>query len=173
MFTPQNIVRKSVRQTWLFTVFNVLLFIGLVCATAAAQNVNVTATAGTASASYTTLKGAFDAINAGTHQGAITVDIALSTTEGATPAVLNSSGAGSAVYTSVLIRPSADGVTVAGATPTGRGVIELNGADNVTIDGDNPNTGGTNRKSSPGKTVDRGCQLLYFCAHNWKTIIPY
>src|SRR5207237_8296687 len=44
-----------------------------------------------------------------------------------------------------LMRPSADGLSIAGATPTGRGVVELNGADNVTIDGDNPNTGGTNR----------------------------
>ena len=108
--------------------------------------VTVTATAGTTGPTdYTTLKGAFDAINAGTHQGAITIDIVANTTEGATPAVLNSSGAGSASYTSVLIRPTNDGVTIAGTTPTGRGVIELNGADNVTIDGDNPNTGGTNR----------------------------
>jgi hypothetical protein len=145
MFPPSNIAQKIVRRTWLFTIFNVLVFSALLCVAAAAQNVNVTATAGTASASYTTLKGAFDAINAGTHQGAITVNIALSTTEGATPAVLNSNGAGSASYTSVLIQPSADGVTVAGTTPTGRGVIELNGADNVTINGDNPNTAGTNR----------------------------
>src|SRR5205085_4080483 len=144
-FISQHIARKTISRTWLFAIINVLFFSSLLCVTAAAQNVNVTATAGTASASYTTLKGAFDAINAGTHQGAITIDIALSTVEGATPAVLNSNGAGSAVYTSVLIRPSADGVTVAGATPSGRGVVELNGADNVTIDGDNPNTGGINR----------------------------
>ena len=143
--TDRNIARETLSRKWLFAIFNVLLFIGITCVAAAAQNVNVTATAGTANASYTTLKGAFDAVNAGTHQGAIIMEIAVSTAEGATPAVLNSSGAGSASYTSVLIRPSADGVTVAGATPTGRGVIELNGADNVTIDGDNPNTAGTNR----------------------------
>lgn len=108
--------------------------------------VTVTATAGTTGPTdYGTLKLAFDAINAGTHQGAITVSIVASTTEGATPAVLNSSGAGSALYTSVLIQPTNDGVTVDGTAPTGRGVIELNGADNVTINGDNPNTGGTNR----------------------------
>ncbi|MCC6280312.1 MAG: hypothetical protein IT262_06925, partial [Saprospiraceae bacterium] len=107
--------------------------------------VSVTATAGTPGPTpYTTLKEAFDAINAGTHQGAITVGITASTSETA-PAVLNSSGAGSAVYTSVLVQPTADGVTVSGATVAGRGLIELNGADNVTIDGDNPNTGGTNR----------------------------
>ena len=114
-------------------------------ATASAQ-VSVTATAGTVGPTpYTTVKGAFDAINAGTHQGAVTISITASTAEGATAAVLNGSGAGAAVYTSVLIRPTVDGVTIAGASVTGRGVIELNGADNVTIDGDNPNTGGTNQ----------------------------
>ncbi|HXU36937.1 MAG TPA: hypothetical protein VN937_11290 [Blastocatellia bacterium] len=108
--------------------------------------VTVTATAGTTGPTdYGTLKLAFDAINAGTHQGVITVNIVASTTEGATPAVLNSNGAGTASYTSVLIQPSNDGVSVAGASPTGRGVIELNGADNVTINGDNPGTAGTNR----------------------------
>lgn len=117
----------------------------IMSASASAQ-VSVTATAGTLGPTpYTTLKGAFDAVNAGTHQGAVTISITASTAEGATPAVLNSSGAGTAVYTSVSIRPTVDGVTIAGASPTGRGVIELNGADNVTIDGDNPNTGGTNQ----------------------------
>jgi hypothetical protein len=153
MFTPSNIMRPSIRRVWLFTGINVLLFICITCIAAVAQNVNVTATAGTASASYTTLKGAFDAVNAGTHQGAITMDIAITTAEGATPAVLNSSGAGSASYTSVLIRPSVGGVNIVGAPPTGRGVIELNGADNVTIDGDNPNTAGTNRDLSIQNTA--------------------
>jgi hypothetical protein len=36
-------------------------------------------------------------------------------------------------------------LTIDGAPTTGRGVIELNGADSVTVDGDNPNSGGTNR----------------------------
>src|SRR5204863_5345134 len=58
---------------------------------------------------------------------------------------LNSSGAAPANYTSVLIHPLADSLTISGPTVTGRGLIELNGADNVTIDGDNPNTIGTNR----------------------------
>jgi hypothetical protein len=111
---------------------------------ALAQNVNVTATAGTPAATYPTLTAAFTAINAGTHQGAITVDIVASTTEPGS-AVLNSSAAAPASYTSVLIRPTVDAVTVAGATVAGRGLIELNGSDNVTIDGDNPNTAGTNR----------------------------
>ena len=73
----------------------------------------------------------------GTHQGVITVSIVASTTEPG-PAILNASGAGTASYTSVLIRPGVDGVTVAGASRGGRRLIELNGASNVTIDGDNP-----------------------------------
>ena len=107
--------------------------------------VTLTATAGTASGSFTTLKGAFDAINAGTHQGVIVISITANTTEGTTPATLNSTGAGSASYTSINIRPTSDGVSISGSPIQGFGVIQLKGADNVTIDGDNPNTGGTNR----------------------------
>lgn len=108
--------------------------------------VTVTATAGTPGPTdYNTLKDAIDAINGGTHQGDITVSVNQNTTEAAAPIVLNSNGAAPAAYTSILIRPTADGLTVAGASLQGRGLIELNGADNVTIDGDNPNSGGTNR----------------------------
>src|SRR5262245_34672916 len=61
-------------------------------------DVSVTATAGTGGpTAYTTLKGAFDAINAGTHQGAITIDVVSDTTETAS-ASLNASGSGSASY---------------------------------------------------------------------------
>lgn len=106
----------------------------------------VTATAGTTGpTAYATLKAALDAVNAGTHQGAVTVSINASTTEGTTPATLNGSGAGPASYASVLIRPISDGVSVGGNPAAGLGVIQLNGASNVTIDGDNPNTPGTNR----------------------------
>ena len=115
--------------------------------------VRVTATAGTPGPTdYMTLGLAFDAINAGTHQGAITINIISSTTEAGT-AVLNSNGAGAALYSSVLIRPTNDGVTISGPTLVGRGLIELNGADNVTIDGDNPNSGGTNRNLTVQNTA--------------------
>ena len=107
--------------------------------------VQVTATAGTTSAEYNTLGEAFAAINAGTHQGDITIGISANTTEAA-PATLNGSGAGAALYTSVVINPTADGVSITGSTASGFGVIQLNGASNVTIDGDNPGTfGSTNR----------------------------
>lgn len=113
----------------------------------------VTATGGnTGPTPYATLGAAFAAINAGTHLGDITVSIQGNTAEPG-PAVLNSSGAGLASYTSVLIRPTVDGVTVSGATATGRGLIELNGADNITIDGDNPNTPGINQNLTINDTA--------------------
>jgi len=129
----------------------VLFMLGYISADA--QQVTLTATAGTAAGTFTTLKGAFDAINAGTHQGVIVISINANTTEGTTPANLNSSGAGAANYTSINIRPTVDGVSISGNPASGFGVIQLNGADNVTIDGDNPNTGGTNRNLSVINTV--------------------
>lgn len=114
----------------------------------------VTATAGTTGpTNYSTLKAAFDAINAGTHQGAITVSIVASSNEGTTPVTLNSGDATPASYTSVSIRPTVDGVTISGNPVTGFGVIQLNGADNVTIDGDNPNSAGTNRNLTVSNTA--------------------
>jgi PKD repeat protein len=106
--------------------------------------ISLTATAGTLTGTYTDLTSAFTAINAGTHQGAITINVTASYTEPGS-AVLNSNAAGAALYTSVLIQPSVDGVVISGASASGRGLIELNGADNVTINGDNPNSVGTNR----------------------------
>lgn len=104
------------------------------------SQVTVTGSTG-ANGAYTTVGAAFTAINgAGTQAGNnIIVEISANTSE-AGPAVLNSSD-----WATLIVRPSVDGVTVSGATTTGRGLIELNGADLVTIDGDNPNTGGTNR----------------------------
>lgn len=113
-----------------------------VCDTA--QNIEVEATGGILQTGYATLGLAFDAINAGTHTGDIAIEICGSTTE-AGPSFLNSSGAGPASYTSVQIYPLIDDAIISANTGVGRGVIELNGADNVTIDGDNPATEGTNR----------------------------
>lgn len=97
-----------------------------------AQNLSVTATLGTASGSFTTLKGAFDAVNAGTHRGVIAIKIDASTAE-VWSAVLNARGSGSASYTSITIYPTTTGLSITGnlAAP----LINLNGADNVIIDG--------------------------------------
>jgi len=99
--------------------------------------VSVTATAGTTGpTAYTTLKGAFDAVNAGTHRGVVTISINGNTTETAT-ATLNASGSGSANYTSVLVRAGAGATpTVSGAITSGP-VVRLNGSNNVTIEGSN------------------------------------
>lgn len=98
------------------------------------SNISVTATAGTTSGTYTTLKGAFDKINDGTHKGAIVITLGINTTETAS-AVLNASGSGSASYTSVGIVPCGN-ITITGNL-NGFPLVDLNGADNVTINGIN------------------------------------
>src|SRR5262245_57901799 len=98
-----------------------------------ANNIRVVATNSANDADYATLKEAFDAINAGTHTGAITIGVCGNTTETAS-AVLNASGTLSASYTSVLMPPNASH-TIAGAIAAGSPLIDLNGADNVTING--------------------------------------
>lgn len=80
---------------------------------------------------YTTLKSAFDAINNGTLTGAVVLQLTSSTSETAS-AVLNASG-GSSSYTSVAIYPTGSGYTIGGAVAGA--LIQLNGADAVTIDG--------------------------------------
>jgi hypothetical protein len=95
-----------------------------------AQNVTVSPGAG----SYATLAASFDAINAGTHTGAITVGIVGDTAETAV-ATLNSSGTGSANYTSVVVKPSGGARTISGTSASNNGLINLNGVDNLTIDG--------------------------------------
>jgi hypothetical protein len=91
---------------------------------------------------YATLKAAFDAINSGAATGALTIKIKTNTTETAS-AVLNTSGSGSASYSSLTIYPSAAGLTVTGSLAAP--LIDLNGADNVTIDG---------RLNATGTTAD-------------------
>ena len=125
-----------------------LLLIGLVLP--AAAQVDVAATGGTPTASYTTLKAAFDAINAGTHTGAITIGISANTTETAT-AALNSGEVAPASYTTVTIAP-VGGVRVITGAISGA-IIRLNGADNVTIDG---RIGGTGRNLTIQNTSTSG-----------------
>ena len=120
------------RSSWLGMM--VCFVVCLAVSSAYAQNVNVNPGAG----SYPTLKAAFDAINSGTHTGAITIDIVNSTSESAT-AELNASGVMASSYTSILIQPSGGASRTITGSIAGP-LINLNGADNVTIDG--LNTGG-------------------------------
>ena len=84
-----------------------------------------------ADGNYTTLKGAFDALNANTTQtgNTITVTIGLDTVETAS-AVLNQPSGGS--WTSLAIVPS--GTRSVSGSIAGP-LIDLNGADNVNING--------------------------------------
>lgn len=81
---------------------------------------------------FQNLKTAFDEINAGVYRGDITIQIQKSLTETAS-CVLNASGTGSANYSSVTIYPTTSGVKISGNIATQ--LIDLNGADNITIDG--------------------------------------
>ncbi len=119
------------------------LFTGMLLTVAGYAQISVTASAGTPGpTTYTTLKGAFDAINAGTHQGVINISVTASTTETAA-AVLNQSG-GTSSYTSVLIKPAASTAPTISGNIAANGVVYLRGANNVTIDGSNT-VGGTTR----------------------------
>jgi len=102
--------------------------------------IEVESTGGTPINVYSSLQAAFAAINLGTHTGTITIDVCGDTTETAT-AVLNASGAGAASYTSIAIAPAGGAArTISGAIAAGSPLVDLNGADNVTING--LNTGG-------------------------------
>ena len=116
--------------------FFLLCFVILISVNIKAQ-VTVAGSTG-ANASYTTLKAAFDALNANTNQtgNVITISITGNTTEIA-PAILNQPTGGA--WTSLTISPSGGAArTITGAFPFP--LVGLNGADNVMIDG--LNTGG-------------------------------
>jgi len=134
------LVIKSFSMRLFFTSLRIALAVTFFTLSAQAQ-ISVTATGGTLTGSYTTLSAAFAAVNAGTHTGAIVVQVTGNTTEPAAPTALLASGQGASSYTSVLIQPTVQ-ATISGATNPGSAVINLDGADNVTIDG---STGGSTR----------------------------
>jgi len=117
---------------------------------ASAGNVTVVATAGTTGPTgYATVQSAFAAINAGTHQGAVTVWIIADTAE-TTSCLLNASGVGSASYSSVLVLPN--GTRTVSGSFAGAPLIDLNGAKNVRIDGYNQLTLANTSTSSTAAT---------------------
>jgi hypothetical protein len=149
------------------------------------QNVNVSG-ALVGNGTYATLGAAFTAINAGSQTGAtILVDIAANTTEAAS-AVLNQSAG---PWASLTISPSGGISRTVSGNIAGH-LVDLNGADNVTIDGgaskfltfDNSNTGSststirfvndatnntitqTNINGSAGNALGTGFGVIYFAA---------
>lgn len=108
--------------------------------TMATYPIYVTSTGGTGASGvcYPSLKSSFDAINNGEHTGDISVLVNGNSTESAS-SMLVESGSGSASYTSISIKPGGGARSIIGAL-SNQVLIDLNGADNVTIDG--LNTGG-------------------------------
>lgn len=137
-----------------------LLICGLILLLSGIVNaqVDVTSSGGSSPLTYTTLKGAFDAINLGTHTGTISIAITGNTTEAAS-AVLNASGSGAASYSSIQVTPAG------GATRTISGsfagyLIDLAGADNVVIDG--LNTGSNALVIEQSNTGSTGVSTIRF-----------
>ncbi|MEJ5245830.1 MAG: right-handed parallel beta-helix repeat-containing protein, partial [Bacteroidota bacterium] len=93
-------------------------------------------------ATYASLKLAFDAINSGVFTGSIEVLIDDNLVE-TDPPVLKASGVGSANYTSVVIFPTSE-YSISGNLGNYKAVIILEDADNVTIDGRVNRTGNSN-----------------------------
>lgn len=118
-----------------------LSILSILLGAAAFAQVDVSASSGTETATYTTVKAAFDAINAGTHQGAINITITANTSETATAALSRSTGASS--FTSVTLKPAAGvNATITNSTTAGP-VFRILGS-NVTIDGSNNGTDSRN-----------------------------
>lgn len=125
--SPQFLSKARIRQS-------VVLVTLLLCQLVShSQNVIVSGSAGSANGSYATLKAAFDALNLVTDQTGkyVTVSIAANTTETAS-AALNQPSIGN--WTSLTISPSGGAArTISGSLTTP--IINLNGADRVTING--------------------------------------
>jgi len=131
-----------------------LSILSILMGVAAFAQVDVTATSGTETATYTTVKGAFDAINAGTHQGVINITITANTSETATAALNRSTGTSN--FTSVSLKPAANvtaTITGAAAGP----VLRLLGS-NITIDGSNNGTDSRNLSIVNGNVA--GSQVI-------------
>jgi hypothetical protein len=121
--------------------FNKLLLLCLLALSFTAQKATAQVTVagsaggGAVNTNFTTLKAAFDALNTQTTQAGnnITVSITGNTIETAS-AVLNQPTTSS--WTSLTISPSGGAArTISGAIAAGSPLIDLNGADNVTING--------------------------------------
>ena len=153
-------IRKKTKRSTLFLFASILLIVPGLFGTNEAKAANeftVTASVGTASASYNTLQLAFAAINNGTHQGTITITVSASVTDN-NQAVINASGSGSASYTSITVYPTNTGVTLSGSNAVG--LISFNGADNVTING-SKNQGNSSNDLTISNTNTSGVALYF------------
>ena len=124
-----------------YKIFMLLLLAAIISYKAEALPISVVSSSGPiTNADYSTLKQAFDKIDSGQHTGAISIVVTASTIEYA-PAVLVASGTQTGTYTanysSISIIPSGGPWTISGtgANFNSKGLVILDGADNVKIDG--------------------------------------
>ncbi len=110
------------------------------------------------SVNYTTLKAAFNAINAGTHTGAIIISISGNTTE-TDSCVINANGTGSASYNRITISPTGGAARTIQGNVNGNFIV-FNGADTITING--LNTGGNSLTISNSSTGTLATTLRFF-----------
>ena len=143
----------------------ILLIISLVLSFGVVQG-QTTRTIGT-SGDYLTVKSAFDAVNAGTITGSVTLQIITGTTETAS-AILKASGTGSANYSSVSIYPAVSGLTIAGNINAA--LIDLNGADNVILDGRVNQSGETSLTLTNTSTGTFGSAIRFITSAENNTI---
>lgn len=101
--------------------------------------------------SYQNLRLAFNSINTGTWTGDITIKIKGNTNENS-KAVLYQSGYSASNYSSVLIYPTRSDVQINGNLSTA--LVELNGADNVVIDGRTGGSGAANNLMFVNESIE-------------------
>ncbi|WP_300660066.1 T9SS type A sorting domain-containing protein [Fluviicola sp.] len=123
-------MKKNYKQPLL----GVMFALGIFSVSNVHSQVDLTATGGTTTATYTTVSAAFAAVNAGTHTGTISISITGNTTEPAAPVALSANGVGTASFASLAIKPTVATI-ISGAPGAGSGVLNFSGSDNVTIDG--------------------------------------
>jgi len=132
---------------------------------------DATKTVGNTGADYTTLKNAFDAINAGTLTGNVTLQLIANTTE-TTSAILFQSGYnGTSSYTSINIYPTTSGITISGnlATP----LLDLDGAANLIIDGRVNKIGSTKDLIFTNTSATAGASTIRFVNDANTNIVEY
>ena len=140
-------------------ILSFVLLCGLFISQAGGQTIK---TVGGSGANYTTLQAAFAAINTGTINGQIILQITGNTTETAAPVLYQSGYGGVSNYTSVTIYPTTTSIAISANTGTNFPVIDLNGADNVTIDGRVNQTGTPNSLTLTNTNTTSNAATLRF-----------
>jgi hypothetical protein len=119
---------------------------------------------------YPDLRRAFQSINDGIHTGGITVKIHESTNETAS-ATLNASGIVPASYTSINIFPTSSGLSVSGNINFP--LIDLSGADNVTLDGRVDTTGSVKDLNITNTSTEALASTIRFINDATNNIVKY